>query len=502
MKILDKNVSLNFDSGTPWIKHPIVLLLAAMVIYTIFFAIVAKAEMIWYDEAFSLASSHYSCHELWEYSKQDVHMPTYHFILKAWQFFFGESICAAKAFSLLAILMTTVLVYRIGMKIEERHFALQCAVAYMIFPGVCVNATEIRMYALTGFFLVAATLFLIRIVERPPCFSDYCLFSLSMLVCLSLLSAAVIYAASFSIVLLSILILKKETRKIIYGLFALGAIGLVYLPILFTRLISQCNCVKDHFWTSKISLGDLFYIFITQYLGRGHWRCLGFVSFFILWLITLIGLYFILKCNDNRRKWIVLACMSCIALPLGFGTLASIIMGRLVLVGRALYPIIVFLVILHIYSLCVLSWKYLRFIGYLILLCMFIHQTCSYGFYMHHSRHKEMKEYMSHAYKDAPIMCFSISFGLSLSRYLPDHTINVDNTLENYGYFLPYNGNMTSKALKDINKETMLFITDCAKSEELDGYLAKNNFNSKFIASWEHEYSKRIFHLYEAKRLQ
>ena len=164
-----KRISLE-TSGAFLSEHPLCVLIGAMVLFMAFFAIVAHAELIWYDDAFSMVSSQYSCIELWDISKYDVHPPTYYYILKTWQCFFGDSIQAAKMMSLCVTLLTAVVMYGIGKEIEGRSFGVCCAIAFLAFPGVCYNAVEIRMYTLTGCMVAVATFFLVRIVKYPPSF--------------------------------------------------------------------------------------------------------------------------------------------------------------------------------------------------------------------------------------------------------------------------------------------------------------------------------------------
>ena len=497
---MNDNMNTHFTCGIRQMKSPFTLLLLCMVLYSAFFALVSKAEMIWFDEAFSLMSCSHSCLDLWEYSRIDIHMPTYHYILKAWQFLFGSSICSAKLLSLLVTMLSTIVVYCLCKKIDSSKFGMQCALAYMLFPGVCSNATEIRMYALTGFCVIVATYFLMEIVNEPPRFKDYCFFSLSLLFSMALLNASVVFVATLSILLTVLLLLKKDAKKCMYGILSIVATGVLYSPILFSRLVAQCNNVKNDFWTSRLSIGDAFYVFVSQYLGRGHLRQLCFAYFFIIWSISLIGIFFILKNDDAKRKRMILICLACISMPMIFGAIASLILGRLVLIGRAMYPTIVFLVILHVYSIRALPWKTLRWIACCVLSIMFLNQVGSLLFSMRHTRHCEMQRLLSKTYKNVPVICFLQSFAMPISCYLPDRTIYIDKTFEDADSCLPLNANMRLKSLNVVNEKTLLCIASNRVSEEIESYFGKYNFKLRLVDSWEHEYSKMTYCLFEANR--
>ena len=481
-------------------KHPLCMLIGAMVLYMVFFAIVAHAELFWYDDAFTMATCRYSCPDLWDISKFDVHPPTYYYILKAWQFFFGESIQAAKMMSLCVTLLTTIVMYGIGKEIEDRHFGLCCGLTFLAFPGVCYNAIEIRMYVLTGCLVAAAAYFLIRIVKYPPSFADYFLFSISLLGFSALLNAAAVYTVTLCIVLLTILLLKREFRKLAYSLASMTISGLLLLPLVIFLVLDQCKLVKNDFWTARFSVGDLFYVFITQYMGRGCLREVSFVCVFLLWAISLTGLFFIFKGNDSQRKAKTALSMACVVFPLILGGVASLCLNRLVFIGRAFFPAVVFLVIVHIYSLRAIPMKYLRWAGYGLIALMLIHQIGSYVFMIRNSDDHEMRNEMSASYKGIPLRCFKASLGITLSCHFPQHEIYVDTVYDSKQGFLPFNHNMHKQALVDVKESSFLFMTYGDVSDDLAAYLSRHGFTAKLLHSWHSEYSKEQYGLYEAAR--
>ncbi|MBP5638080.1 MAG: glycosyltransferase family 39 protein [Victivallales bacterium] len=468
----------------------------------VFFAIVAHAELIWYDDAFSMVSSQYSCIELWDISKYDVHPPTYYYILKTWQCFFGDSIQAAKMMSLCVTLLTAVVMYGIGKEIEGRSFGVCSAIAFLAFPGVCYNAVEIRMYTLTGCMVAVAAFFLVRIVKYPPSFIDYFLFSLSLFGCTALLNAAAVYTATLCSVLLLILLIRKDLRKLVYGLVSTMATGMFLLPLFLFLVLDQCKLVKNDFWTAKFSIGDVFYVFITPYMGRGCLRELSFVCFFLLWAISLTGVFFIFKGNNLQRKKTIMLSMTCVAMPMFLGCVASLCLDRLVFIGRAFYPAVVFLVVLHISALRAIPVKSLRWAGNGLLVVMFLHQIGSYVFDMRNGDEPKMRNEMLVSYKDVPLRCFWVSLGIKLSCLFPQHTIYVDKEYDSKQGFLPFSRNMRTQSLSEIKESRFLFMECGEISDDLKSYLSRHGFIAKLLHSWNSEYSKERYNLFEATRTE
>jgi len=116
---------------------------------------------IWIDEAFTKALIRHSYGEITQLIKNDFHPPLYFFALKLFVTIFGLTNFTLRLFSVLGILATILLVYRIGQKVFGKSGTLYFCLLIVSLPMLAEYAHEARMYtwgsfAVTGTFLFAS----------------------------------------------------------------------------------------------------------------------------------------------------------------------------------------------------------------------------------------------------------------------------------------------------------------------------------------------------------
>ncbi|MCU7251093.1 glycosyltransferase family 39 protein [Pseudomonas koreensis] len=139
-----------------------ILLLAALVR---FYDLTAAA--IWGDEASSLLLARYSLSGIWNHAAFDVHPPLYFMLLHGWMALFGDGIFAVRCFSALAGIATVGLGVWLVDRLATRRSAVMAGVLLALLPTAVRYSQEVRMYALLGLLLIAATLALVYWVRRP-----------------------------------------------------------------------------------------------------------------------------------------------------------------------------------------------------------------------------------------------------------------------------------------------------------------------------------------------
>lgn len=104
---------------------------------------------LWYDEAYSLFIIKASWMKLWWFIYQDVHQPTYYWIIKLWSYLVGNSDVAIRSFSLLPYVGVIVFSYLLTHKItKNKYISLLAAAAIAANPFIREYAQEARMYEL------------------------------------------------------------------------------------------------------------------------------------------------------------------------------------------------------------------------------------------------------------------------------------------------------------------------------------------------------------------
>lgn len=142
------------------------------VLILVMLALVARLHgisvpVIWYDEAYSLLLSERSPAQIWAITAGDVHPPLYYLILHYWTMVFGNSAFSARSLSTLADIGTLVLCIKLMSLIATRRAALIAGVLLVLLPISVRYSQEARMYALLGFWLMAATVALVCWSRQP-----------------------------------------------------------------------------------------------------------------------------------------------------------------------------------------------------------------------------------------------------------------------------------------------------------------------------------------------
>ncbi|WP_137804752.1 glycosyltransferase family 39 protein [Pseudomonas sp. G(2018)] len=123
--------------------------------------------VVWYDEAYSLLLSERSPTLIWSITADDIHPPLYYVVLHYWTMMFGNSALSARSLSALADVGTLLLCIKLMSLIATRRAACIAGVLLVLLPISVRYSQEARMYAMLGFWLMAATVALVCWSRQP-----------------------------------------------------------------------------------------------------------------------------------------------------------------------------------------------------------------------------------------------------------------------------------------------------------------------------------------------
>lgn len=210
-----------------------------------------------YDESYSMCLIRHSYSDIIRITALDVHPPLYYLLLKTWMLPFGESIPAARLFSLL---IYTAFV-SLGPLMVGRLFTKETGFLFTFFAitlPACQSYlySEIRMYGLAALLVTACSLFAFGIAKSRTSLNVgqwVGLFTTGILGAYTqyyaLIAVAFIYIALFT----DMLCHKKLKKNYLPLLGCLVASCSLYIPWLFV-LLRQFSVVSHSYWIGSFTL--------------------------------------------------------------------------------------------------------------------------------------------------------------------------------------------------------------------------------------------------------
>jgi len=138
-----------------------------------------QARGVWYDEAFAILYASRSFEEMIAGTltqvggaAADVHPLFYYFSLHAWLQLAGDSIFAARFYSVFFGLATIPLVYRLARELFDARVAVVAVLVLALAPFHLAYSQEARMYAQLGFWSALASLAFVRSTKSENHFTS------------------------------------------------------------------------------------------------------------------------------------------------------------------------------------------------------------------------------------------------------------------------------------------------------------------------------------------
>ena len=124
-------------------------------------------QPLWWDEGWTFYFTAQPLSQLIQRTATDIHPPLYYVLLKVWLAFVGVGPWQARLFSVWVGVLTVPLLYVIARQLLPRAVALTTLVIIVAAPFDIYYSQEVRMYALLALFSLAATYFLLRLMQAP-----------------------------------------------------------------------------------------------------------------------------------------------------------------------------------------------------------------------------------------------------------------------------------------------------------------------------------------------
>lgn len=151
---------------------------------------------LWIDEALSLDIASVGPGSILAISRSlEPHPPGYYLLLWAWQQVFGQSFVVARALSAVLGLAGVVLAWVLGRRVGGEWVGIGSAAVVAVHPFQVFASNEVRMYPLLTVLGLAATLALVKALERREELREWALYGV--------LAAGVAYTSYYGFLLLA-----------------------------------------------------------------------------------------------------------------------------------------------------------------------------------------------------------------------------------------------------------------------------------------------------------
>lgn len=281
------------------------LLLFALLIRLIGIA----SHPIWYDEAFSILFSKkglsamlYGTLASTAAGTADIHPLGYYTLLWLWQLIFGSSLVAVRVLSILAGLGTVCLSYLLTKELfNDDRLAVLAGGLVALSPFQVHYSQEIRMYSFLAFWLLLATLALVK-GSRGKGMRWWIIFAVSSAVAQYTHNLAVFYLIPLALTPLFLRDWRSVRAVIISSLFA----ALLYLPWL-VQVPGQFSKVSTAYWVARPDLSKIFTLLLVYVTDLPLPAGLLFFGLFISLLVFIICLFQTIKRKkeNSHASWLM-----------------------------------------------------------------------------------------------------------------------------------------------------------------------------------------------------
>lgn len=236
------------------------------VIFTACFVCLIFNNNVWYDEAYSLAMIKHGFSDIAALTAKDVHPPLYYYGLKCFIMPFGDSLSAAKIFSVIPVCLTMIFGYYKLSRFYGERAGLLFSVFFAAMPVFTIYSVQVRMYSWCIFLVFACGAYAYSAVKENK-LKDWLLFTLFFVLSaythyFALVSVGIIYG----FVLIASIKNKCFLKAVLFGLAAL----VLYLPWLASFIMQLADKVENDYWISPITLGTVGSYFLSWFKCGSH----------------------------------------------------------------------------------------------------------------------------------------------------------------------------------------------------------------------------------------
>jgi len=381
---------------------------------------------LWFDEIFSWQLTLGSFYEIIVRTSQDIHPPLYYFILKIWNWLFGDSVFSMRILSTLVSALSLLFIYPIAKRVLSHLNSIIVIFLFTINPLNIFYSQEVRMSAMNLFLNAGSVYFLLKMLDKNQDWRIF--FKKSDVYLYILFRTLAIYTHYFSFFIFAVeivlvlfvarlkvvprlnptseqslpygnyakrsfrdfisrVLLRRDTAK--YGVYitSFAAVFLLYLPWVQTF---YAHLIRGQSWRyvqlNKSASTELLNFLKDINLGLYyHYTNLNLIYYITIFLVIVYSLSFILsflpafrRKQESVASYNPLIPFMLVVVPLLLGILISL--RQKVEFYRYLSIIVPYILILFVYGITRIEKKFIYFpIIFLLLLVNIFGLTVQYS---------------------------------------------------------------------------------------------------------------------------
>lgn len=296
-------------------KEKILLFLLFIICFAVRLAFISQKNL-WFDEVFSWHLSLDSFYTIIVRTAADIHPPLYYFILKIWNYIFGDSVAAMRLLSAFVTSGAVFFLYPLSRRYLDISQSILVVLLYILSPLNLYYAQEVRMAGINLFWNIGSVYFLLKLMDKPH---DYHrIFKEKYSITFILFATAAIYTHYFSFFIIFaelayiLYSYRRTPKQYIAYLYLFIAIGLIYI-IWLPELISHFT--RGQSWRSPQTFLDVLheYVNYTRDLNLGLYyyytnlQMVKYITYFagFIVLLSLIGILISRK-NKSPKPVLIL----------------------------------------------------------------------------------------------------------------------------------------------------------------------------------------------------
>lgn len=303
--------------------------------FTALFVCLIFNNNVWYDEAYTLAMVKHGFGEIARITAQDVHPPLYYYGLKCFFYITGNSLAAAKIFSIIPVCLTMIFGFRKISYLYGEKAGFLFSLFFASMPVYTIYSVQVRMYTWCIFFVFACGVYGLLTVKEDK--TKYWI----LLALFAALSAYTHYFAlvSAGIIYAFVMAASIKNKKLIKAFAFAAAVLLLYIPWLASFLSQLADKVENEYWISPITWDTIGTYFKSWYKCGTH-TAAYMAGSFAVYVIAAVGIC----TNKNIKKLPVLLGVSVFVLTCTVGIAASLLV-RPVFLDRYANHALIFLAV-------------------------------------------------------------------------------------------------------------------------------------------------------------
>lgn len=396
--------------------HIIVIILGA-----IFMFVGAFHSNIWFDEAYTVGLVRHSFLDIIKIGIHDVHPLFYYLILKLFTIFTGDSILAMRIFSILGMVVLSILGYTHIRKDFGEKTGLIFSFLVSFLPVTLAYSNEIRMYSWAAVFVLLTGIYAYRITQNCS-IKNWILFSV-----FSLFSAYTHYFATIAIGLINValfiyVIKNRQKEKIIVKWITSAATQIIlFIPGLLV-LAFQAHRVAGGFWISIKYPDILIDILKFNFIGEVTENWIGtFVLIFAIILFIYLIIKAILEYKKDKTKIVVPILSACIYLGVIVLTLLVSLKMQDIFTTRYTIPMLGLLLVFVAYVLSVSNNK-ITAITCAIIIALSVNNSIIFFNKNYNESNTQLSNIISNEVQKEDIFVYSdIMLGSNIAEYYPEN---------------------------------------------------------------------------------